>query len=96
MALDVFSTPPMSDELERVFSIGSHLLSPRCRQLKGESVEMLLCLRVWLRSGIIKLDECLLRQAMAAAGIDDDDGNEVIASNKDSPIYLDDDHSNDN
>jgi hypothetical protein len=86
----------MSDELERMFSIGGYLLSPRRRQLKGKSVEMLLCLRAWLRSGIIKLDEGLLRQAIVAAGIDDDDGNEVMVSNKDSPIYLDDDHSNDN
>jgi hypothetical protein len=96
MALDVFSTLPISDEPERMFSIGGHLLSPRRRQLKGESVEMLLCLRVWSRSGIIKLDEGLLRQAMVAAGINDDDGNEVMVSNKDSPIYLDDDSSNDN
>jgi hypothetical protein len=94
MALDVFSTPPMSDEPERVFSISGHLLSPRRRQLKGESVEMLLCLRAWSKSGIIKLDEGLLRQAMAAANIDDDDDDEVTASNKDSPIYLDNDHGN--
>jgi hypothetical protein len=57
---------------------------------------MLLCLRAWLRSGIIKLDEGLLRQTMVAAGIDDDGGNEVMISNIDSPIYLDDDSSNDN
>jgi hypothetical protein len=94
MALDVFLTLPMSDELERVFSISGHLLSPRRRQLKGESVEMLLCLRAWSKSGIIKLDEGLLRQAMAAANIDDDDDDEVTASNKDSPIYLDNDHGN--
>jgi hypothetical protein len=94
IALDVFSTLPISDEPERMFSISGHLLSPRRRQLKGESVEMLLCLRVWLKSGIIKLDEGLLRQAIAAANIDDDDDDEVTASNKDSPIYLDNDHSN--
>jgi hypothetical protein len=92
MALDVFSTPPMSDEPERVFSISGHLLSPRRRQLSGESVEQLLCLRSWSKSGIIKLDEGLLQQAMAEAGIVDD---EVITSNKDDSIYLDNDHTND-
>jgi hypothetical protein len=45
IALDVFSMLPISDEPERVFSIGGHLLSPRRRQMKGESVEQLLSLR---------------------------------------------------
>jgi hypothetical protein len=61
--------------------------------MKGKSVEQLLSLRSWSKSGIIKLDEGLLQEALAAAGIDDD---EVIASNKHNPIYLDNDHSNDN
>jgi hypothetical protein len=60
IALNVFLTLLISDEPECIFSISGYLLSPRRRQLKGKLVEMLLCLRVWLKSGIIKLDEGLL------------------------------------
>jgi hypothetical protein len=94
MVLNVFSTLLISDEPERIFSISSYLLSPRYRQLNGKSVEMLLCLRVWLKSGIIKLDEGLLRQVIVVANIDDNDDDEVTVSNKDSPIYLDNNYSN--
>jgi hypothetical protein len=47
MALDIYSTPVCSDEPERVFSMAGNLLSPRRRQLKGESVEQMLYLRSW-------------------------------------------------
>jgi hypothetical protein len=39
MALDVYSTPAMSDEPERVFSITSNLLAQRCRRLTGGVVQ---------------------------------------------------------
>ena len=45
IALDVYATPAISDEPERVFSIASNLLSPRRRKLIGEGVEQMLCLR---------------------------------------------------
>jgi hypothetical protein len=57
MALDVYATPAMSDEPERVFSMAGNLLSPRRRKLTGEGVEQMLCLRSWQRSGIIELDQ---------------------------------------
>jgi hypothetical protein len=88
MALDVFSTPPMSDEPERVFSIAGNLLSPRRRTMKGESVEQLLCLRSWARSKIITLNEGMLREAIIASQIDDD---EVMTYSDDDLIYLDSD-----
>lgn len=47
MALDLYVTPAMSDEPERVFSMAGNLLTPRRRQLKGEGIEQMLCLRSW-------------------------------------------------
>jgi hypothetical protein len=63
MALDIYATPAMSDEPERVFSIAGNLLSPRRRQLSGEAVEQMLCLRSWQRSGIITLEQGLFEEA---------------------------------
>jgi hypothetical protein len=45
MALDVYSTPAMSDEPERVFSVTSNVLSVRRRRLASDAVQWLLCLR---------------------------------------------------
>jgi hypothetical protein len=39
MALDVYSTPYMSDEPERVFSATGTSLTPRRRTLKGDIIE---------------------------------------------------------
>jgi hypothetical protein len=86
MALDVFSTPPMSDEPERVFSIASNLLSPRRRKMKGESVEHLLCLRSWQKSGIITLDQRMMKQAIEASCNDSE-----VTFNTNDFIYLDSD-----
>jgi hypothetical protein len=38
IALNIYSTPPMSDEPERVFNEGGNLLVPRRRQLSGDHV----------------------------------------------------------
>jgi hypothetical protein len=57
MALDVYSTPACSDEPERIFSEGGALLAPRRRQLTGDHVQEILCLKSWQRSGIITLDD---------------------------------------
>jgi hypothetical protein len=89
MALDVFSTPPMSDEPERVFSIAGNLLSPRRRQLKGESVEHLLCLRSWAKSGIITLDHRMMKEAVAACRVENG------LSNDEELIYVRDTDSDD-
>jgi hypothetical protein len=67
MALDVYSTPAISDEPKRVFSEGGALLIPRRRQLSGEHVQEILCLRSWQKSGIITLDGALFEQAIRRA-----------------------------
>jgi len=45
MALDVYSTPAMSDEPERVFSIAGNTLAPRRRCLTSQVMQWLMCLR---------------------------------------------------
>lgn len=67
MALDIYSTPAMSDDPERVFSIAGNTLNPRRRCLKGETVQQVLCLRSWQNSGLIHLDRRLFNKAVAAA-----------------------------
>jgi hypothetical protein len=52
------------------------LLAPRRRQLKGEGVEQMLCLKIWQSNGIIRLDEGLF-----TAVADDDDYNDLSSSN---------------
>jgi hypothetical protein len=84
----------MSDEPERVFSIAGHLLSPRRRKIKGESVEQLLCLRSWSNSKIIILDQTRIGDAIAACVGDDDDDEDVIM-NTNTYIHHSSDHSND-
>ena len=64
MALDVYSTPAMSDEPERVFSIAGSVLQPSRRRLTSAVMEWLLCLRSWQKSEIITLDQRLLRAAV--------------------------------
>jgi hypothetical protein len=64
MALDIYSTPAMSDEPERVFSIAGHVLPPSRRRLTSEAMQWLLCLRSWQNSDIITLDQRLLRAAV--------------------------------
>ena len=71
IALDLYATPAMSDEPERVFSMAGNLLSPRRRKLTGEGVEQMLCLRSWQRSGIIKLDQASFTDAMLADKVDE-------------------------
>jgi hypothetical protein len=46
-----------------VITIVIELVSPRRRQLSGEAVEQMLCLRSWQRSGIIMLDQGLFEEA---------------------------------
>jgi hypothetical protein len=98
MALDVYSTPAMSDEPERVFSIAGNVTSPRRRRLTSEVMQWLLCLRSWQNSGVITLDQRLLRHAVmnvdslimhGGAGDDDDDEIDEIATPQidDEPLY---------
>jgi hypothetical protein len=57
----------MSDEPERVFSIAGNTLTPRRRCLTSDAMQWLLCLRSWQNSGVVQLDQRLLRQAMMTA-----------------------------
>ena len=67
MALDVYAVPACSDEPERVFSQGGALLIPRRRQMTGDHVQEILCLRSWQKSGIVTLDGALFEQAVRLA-----------------------------
>jgi hypothetical protein len=67
IALDIYSTPAMSDEPERVFSIAGNTLTLRRRCLTSDAMQWLLCLRSWQNSGVVQLDQRLLRQAMMTA-----------------------------
>lgn len=76
VALDIYSTPAMSDEPERVFSIAGNTLNPRRRCLTGQAMQWLLCLRSWQNSNVIQLDQRLFGQAVITADslpIDSDD-----------------------
>ena len=77
MALDVYSTPPMSDGPERVFSDAGNLTSPHRRHMKGEGVEQMVCLRSWQASDLIKLDQGLFDSAVIATSIDEAEGDEL-------------------
>ena len=56
MALDIYSTPVMSDEPERVFSITGAALSPRRRLLKSTTIGYAMCVKAWIAAGLIELD----------------------------------------
>lgn len=75
MAFDIYSTPAMSDEPERVFSIAGNTMNPRRRRLTSDAVQQLLCLRSWQRSEVITLDTRLIRQAVLPTSTGDSDGN---------------------
>jgi hypothetical protein len=79
MALDVYSTPLMSDEPERVFSTTGNLMSTRRRHLTGQGVEQMVCLRSWEASGIITLDGGWFDSAVATA-IDGDGEHADLSS----------------
>ena len=56
LALDVYSVPVMSDEPERVFSITGAAITPRRRLLKSDKIAHLMCLKAWMKAGVITLD----------------------------------------
>jgi hypothetical protein len=53
MAIDILSIPPMSDELERVFSGARRIVTWDRGQIEVETIEMRECLKHWKRSGIL-------------------------------------------
>jgi hypothetical protein len=94
MAFDIYSTPAMSDEPERVFSIAGNTMSPRRRCLTSDAMQQLMCLRSWQRSEVITLDKRLIRQAVlpndeSGTGITDTDCNEGIGGSIDGDGGID-------
>jgi hypothetical protein len=67
MALDIYCTPPMSDEPERVFSIAGNTLNARRRVMTEDTVQELLCLRSWQRSGLVQFDHTTFEKAVQAS-----------------------------
>ena len=47
MAIDIYSIPAMSPELERLFSGAKHTISDQRMRLKIETIELLECLKSW-------------------------------------------------
>ena len=52
MAIDIYSIPSMSSEPERVFSGAKHTITDQRNSLKGETIELLECLKSWFHMGI--------------------------------------------
>ena len=52
MALDTFSIPPMSTEVERVFSGARRTVSWERTHLKSSTIEEVECLKHWLKNGL--------------------------------------------
>jgi hypothetical protein len=52
LALDVYSTPVMSDEPERVFSATGAMIGPRRQLLSAETIQQIMCLRSWRQRGL--------------------------------------------
>lgn len=93
MALDLYGTPACSDEPERVFSMAGNLLMPRRRQLSGEVLQQLLCLRSWQASGIIKLDQPTLTRAVVMSdGCAIDEDLSYTMNNTADLLYSEHDH----
>jgi hypothetical protein len=55
MAIDILSIPPMSDELERVFSGARCMVLWDRGQMELGTIEMRECLKHWKKSGILNV-----------------------------------------
>jgi hypothetical protein len=56
LALNVYSVAVMSDEPERVFSITGAAITPRRRLLNDDKINHSMCLKAWVKSGILRID----------------------------------------
>lgn len=56
LALNVYSVAVMSDEPERVFSITGRLITPQRRCLESDKVAFIMCLKQWVKAGVLVLD----------------------------------------
>jgi hypothetical protein len=87
MALDIYATPVMSDEPERVFSTTGNLLSQCRRHMIGEGVEQMICLRSWERSSIITLSQGLFNSAIAMSIEEEDEEDNVVELNSSNLVH---------
>lgn len=55
MAIDLYGIPAMSDEPERVFSLGGNIVTPKRARLTEDKQEALVCLGNWMRNLDIEL-----------------------------------------
>lgn len=61
MALDIYATPAMSDAPERIFSETGAAVGPRRRLLHSETIKWLMCVKSWVRSGVVKFDRYVIQ-----------------------------------
>ena len=64
MALDIYSVPAMSDKPEWIFSQTGHILVPRRQSLTSKSMERLICMKSWLKQGIVHLGGSLFEKTL--------------------------------
>jgi hypothetical protein len=55
MMIDIYTTPVMSDEPERVFGETSAAVDSRRRLLHTETIQWFMCVKSWTRSEITTL-----------------------------------------
>jgi len=78
MALDVYSTPVMSDEPERVFSEVGAALGTRRRLLSADSMKFTQCLKSWIRSGVINFTRLAQIPPVPPTSAADDDNRSLF------------------
>jgi len=80
-------SPASSTDIERIFSRGRDLLDYRRNRLTAESMRALLCLRDWIRNGIIAIDEITEFLAAKSSGVVSESESEDEADVE--PLYDD-------
>ncbi|OAQ58665.1 hypothetical protein VFPPC_10900 [Pochonia chlamydosporia 170] len=60
MALDLLSTPPMSAECERLFSVTGQIMLPLRTRLEASTIGITQTLRSWVRNGLIEAADALV------------------------------------
>ena len=57
MAINIYSIPAISAEPERVFSGAKYTVLDLRDSLKGETIELLECLKFWFRLGVFTKED---------------------------------------
>lgn len=60
LALDILAIPPMAADCERAFSLAKLAMTSQRQSIEPETLEMLQCLKNWLRLGLIRLGNGLI------------------------------------